>query len=165
MDPVRRRETCWLSSPANRTDESLNTADIVPMLLWCFSVSNAVPMLFWCCGWEMLCQCCFNAGPASQTLGQHQNNIINSYCLMGLHSNMICNATSNGIPAKWHPKMLYQCGSIIKYFCISHADQRLLSIWNHHKGLSQLFPIHLNTYIMGLWTLWIFWLLHCGDWL
>ena len=23
------------------------------------------------------------------------------------------------------------------------------SIWNHHKRLSQLFPIHLNTYVYG----------------
>ena len=29
-------------------------------------------------------------------------------------------------------------------------------IWNHHKCLSQLFPINLNTYVMGLWPLYIF---------
>ena len=25
----------------------------------------------------------------------------------------------------------------------------LFSIWNHHKCLSQLFLVHLNTYVMG----------------
>ena len=29
------------------------------------------------------------------------------------------------------------------------------SILNHHKCLSHLFPLHLNTYVMGLWSLYI----------
>ena len=32
----------------------------------------------------------------------------------------------------------------------------LFSIWNHHKSLSLVFPIHLNTYDMGLRPLQIF---------
>ena len=34
------------------------------------------------------------------------------------------------------------------------------SVWNHHKCLIQVFPIHLNTYDMGLRPLWIFILLY-----
>ena len=37
------------------------------------------------------------------------------------------------------------------------------SFWNHHECLSQLFPIHLNTYVMGLRPLEIFLILQCGD--
>ena len=33
-------------------------------------------------------------------------------------------------------------------FCENHGDQRVFSIWNQHKCLSQLFPLHLNTYVM-----------------
>ena len=36
------------------------------------------------------------------------------------------------------------------------GDQRVFSLWNHHKCLSQLFPINLNTYVMGLRPLEIF---------
>ena len=35
----------------------------------------------------------------------------------------------------------------LNYFCISHGAQRVFS--NHHKCLSYLFQIHLNTYVMG----------------
>ena len=44
-------------------------------------------------------------------------------------------------------------------FCINHGhdgDQRVFSIMNHHKCLSYLFRIHLNTYGMGLRSLQIF---------
>ena len=34
----------------------------------------------------------------------------------------------------------------LKYLCIDHGDQFFFSIWNHDKCLSQLFPLHLNTY-------------------
>ena len=36
------------------------------------------------------------------------------------------------------------------------------SIWNHHKCLSYLFPLHLNTYVMGLQSLWIFYFFSAG---
>ena len=36
------------------------------------------------------------------------------------------------------------------------ATKGLFSIWNNHKCLSYLFPLHLNTYVMGLQPLWIF---------
>ena len=32
-------------------------------------------------------------------------------------------------------------------FCINNGDQRGVSLGNHHKWLSQLFPLHLNTYV------------------
>ena len=34
----------------------------------------------------------------------------------------------------------------LKYFCINHGDQRVFSILNHHKCLSLLFTLYLNTY-------------------
>ena len=37
-----------------------------------------------------------------------------------------------------------------------------LLILNHQKCLIQVFPIHLNTYVMGLRPLEIFLLLQCG---
>ena len=37
----------------------------------------------------------------------------------------------------------------LKYFYITYGDQRFFSIWNHHKCLSQLIPLYLNTYVMG----------------
>ena len=36
------------------------------------------------------------------------------------------------------------------------------SIWNHHDCLSQLFPIHLNNYVMGLQPLEIFYFYSAG---
>ena len=39
----------------------------------------------------------------------------------------------------------------------------IITIWNHHKCLSQLFLLHLNTYVMGLRPLEIFLILQCGD--
>ena len=39
----------------------------------------------------------------------------------------------------------------------------IFSICNHHKCLIQVFPIHLNTYVMGLRPLEIFLLLQCGN--
>ena len=41
--------------------------------------------------------------------------------------------------------------------------KRFFSIWNHHKCLSYLFPLHMNTYVMGLRPLEIFLLLQRGD--
>ena len=41
-------------------------------------------------------------------------------------------------------------------FYIHHGDQRVFSIWNHHKCLIHLFSLHLNTYGMGLRPLEIF---------
>ena len=41
----------------------------------------------------------------------------------------------------------------LKYFCKIHVDQRIFFNLNYHKCLSWLFPIHLITYVMGLWTL------------
>ena len=35
----------------------------------------------------------------------------------------------------------------LKYLCINYGNQRVFSIWNHHKCLSYLF---LYTYVMGL---------------
>ena len=40
---------------------------------------------------------------------------------------------------------------------------KVFSIWNHHKCLSFLFPLHLNTYVMGLRPLEIFQFFQCGD--
>ena len=37
-----------------------------------------------------------------------------------------------------------------KYVYINRGDQHFFLIWNHHKWLSQLFPLHLNTYVMCL---------------
>ena len=38
----------------------------------------------------------------------------------------------------------------LKYVCINHGDKRFFSIWNHHKCLSFVFPLHFNTYVMCL---------------
>ena len=43
----------------------------------------------------------------------------------------------------------------------SMTSREFFSIWNHHKYLSQIFSIHLNTYIMGLRPLEIFLNLTC----
>ena len=51
----------------------------------------------------------------------------------------------------------------LKYFCMNHGDQRFFSILNHHKCLRLIFPLHLNTYVMGLQQLEIFSLLQCGE--
>ena len=40
--------------------------------------------------------------------------------------------------------------------------KHFLSIWNHHKCLSYLFPLHLNTYVMGLRSLCIFYFFSAG---
>ena len=55
--------------------------------------------------------------------------------------------------------------SMAQYICVRGKSINQLtlkhwhiyfSIWNHHKCLSWLFPIHFNTYAMGLWPLEIF---------
>ena len=38
-----------------------------------------------------------------------------------------------------------------------------ISIWNHHKCISQPFPIHLNTYVIGLRPLEMFLFFQCRD--
>ena len=48
--------------------------------------------------------------------------------------------------------------------CIKTLENKgFISIWNHHKCLIQLFPIHLNTYVMSLRPVEIFLILQCGD--
>ena len=37
----------------------------------------------------------------------------------------------------------------MKYYCINHEDQRVFSLWTHHKYLSLLSKLHLNIYVMG----------------
>ena len=51
----------------------------------------------------------------------------------------------------------------LKYFWINHGHKRVFSIRNHHKCFSQLFPLHLSTYVMGLRPIEIFVLLQCGK--
>ena len=48
-------------------------------------------------------------------------------------------------------------------FFINYENQSVFSIWKHHKCLTQLSLIHLNTYVMGLRPLEIFLLLQRGD--
>ena len=38
----------------------------------------------------------------------------------------------------------------LKYFCKPMETKGVFSTWNHDKCLSQLFPLHLYTYVMGL---------------
>ena len=49
------------------------------------------------------------------------------------------------------------------YICINHGDQIFFLILKHHKRLSQVFLINLNTYVMGQRRLEIFLLLQRGD--
>ena len=51
----------------------------------------------------------------------------------------------------------------LKNFCVNHGEQRVCSIRNHHKYLSWLFPLYLNTYVMGLRPLEMFEFFQCGD--
>ena len=46
----------------------------------------------------------------------------------------------------------------------SFYKNQFFSIWNHHKCLSLLFLLHLNTYVMGLWPLEIFYIFSEGKW-
>ena len=43
--------------------------------------------------------------------------------------------------------------------------KELFSIWNHHKCVIYLFPIHSNSYVLNLLPLEIFQPFQCGDWL
>ena len=54
-------------------------------------------------------------------------------------------------------------GKLWIFFMKTLKAKGFFAIWNHHNCLSQLFPIHLNTYVMGLRPLEIFLLLQCGD--
>ena len=36
-----------------------------------------------------------------------------------------------------------------EFVCLNHGDQRVFSIRNHHKCLSLLFLLHLNTFVIG----------------
>ena len=49
------------------------------------------------------------------------------------------------------------------FFIKTLETKGFISIWYHHKCLIQLFPIHLNTYVMGLRPLEIFLLVQRGD--
>ena len=62
--------------------------------------------------------------------------------------------------AKWqtHPSIskgtLYPVSTFNPYhaetFLFKPWEPNVFLIWNHHKCPSQLFPLHLNTYVMGL---------------
>ena len=47
------------------------------------------------------------------------------------------------------------------YFCLNHGEQRFFK--NHHKCLSYLFLLHLNTFVMGLLPLLIFHTFRAGG--
>ena len=51
----------------------------------------------------------------------------------------------------------------LNYLCINHGDQRVFLNVKHHKCLSWLFALHLNTCVMSLRPLHIFCLFQCGD--
>ena len=38
----------------------------------------------------------------------------------------------------------------VDYFCINHGGQRVFFNSNHHKCLSYLFLLHLNTYVTAI---------------
>ena len=62
---------------------------------------------------------------------------------------VIINGAQQSLCYKWTFKVL-------KYFCINHGDQRVFSICNHQKCLSQPYPFHFNTFVNGLRPLYIF---------
>ena len=63
-------------------------------------------------------------------------------------------AHPNGLLAKLDLIGLFH-SLTLKYLCINHRDQKIFLICNHRKYLSQLFPLHLNTYVMGRRELYI----------
>ena len=62
------------------------------------------------------------------------------------------------IPANTRrPPNVFLTLTMLKYFCIYKPwRQSFLSIWNYHKCFSQLFPLHLNIYVIGLRALFFF---------
>ena len=52
---------------------------------------------------------------------------------------------------------------MLEYICINHGNQCVFFNFKRHKCLRQLFPLHLNTYVMGLRPLEIFVLLVRGS--
>ena len=49
------------------------------------------------------------------------------------------------------------------FFMKTLEAKGVFSVWNYHKGLIQVFPIPLNTYVLGIRPLEIYSLLQCGD--
>ena len=58
-------------------------------------------------------------------------------------------------PNYWSPHTSHLYLATLKSFCINYGDQKVFSIWNHHKCLSQLFLLDINTHVMGLRQLYI----------
>ena len=67
--------------------------------------------------------------------------VVNFSCLalQAMHSPQFCHTDTGDLIL-----------TTLNYCCINLGNQRVFSIWNHHKCLSQLFPLHLNTHVMGL---------------
>ena len=107
-----------------------------------------------------------NGGPASQTVGQHWFTI-GSACFVGWapvylevtlylcgDSIMVVRPLYSQLTANWTNLKLNPYNA--EFFFIKRGDQRVYSIWNHHKCLSYLILIHLNTYVICLRPLEIF---------
>ena len=100
---------------------------------------------------ERVCQGWINAGPASRTLAQHLTNLRSVSGAWWIRSGELI----TGLPAGHlvESRIGHRLNNLLNpqsvdIFCIKHVDQRVLSIWNHYKCLSQLFPLHLNTYML-----------------
>ena len=73
--------------------------------------------------------------------------------LSHLHPIQVENCDSNSrlvVDENDNGKFRFERVKTLKYFCINHGDQKVFSLWNHHKCLSWLFPLLFNT--LMLWV-------------
>ena len=58
---------------------------------------------------------------------------VSRYCLLPLQGSIVLHSLT-----------------LTQYFCVNHGDPWFSWIWNHHKCLSYLLPLYLNTYVISL---------------
>ena len=61
-----------------------------------------------------------------------------------------------------YTNIFQRCESLLLNRWKTLETKGFILIWYHHKSLFQLFPIHLNTYVMGLRPLEIFYSYSAG---
>ena len=151
------------------------------MLAWwsASSLSTASTQLTWAFrNYPLGTGCCCDVESTSLTLIQRRSNIL---CpIDGTRMGLICYSSYSTqvwrfwqlsrrlwqlawSPANTIPVYVNLTLKALKVWYLNHGDQRILFNLNHHKCLSQFFPLHLNTHVMGLRPLSILLLSKCGD--
>ena len=91
-----------------------------------------------------------------QTTSNHLHSLQVENC--DSNSRLVVDEDDNGKLRLERVKMLIVSIAVfnLSVYLQLHGDRKVFSIRNYHKSLSLLFPLHLNTYVLGLRPLYLF---------